>query len=83
MDAMLALGLVACAGLLVRLWRENSKLVASRRRTCALIRRVRRQRDDAREDFHSAIETAVEMQRELDRVEERRAGRGVFRKELN
>lgn len=57
--------------LLARLWSENTRLVQSRRRTCALLRRVKRQRDEAAADFVSAIETAVDMQKELDRLEMR------------
>ena len=72
-DATLVTGIIIVAGLLARLilnvHAENRRLRDARSRTAQLIRRVRRQRDDAREDFVSAIETAVEAQRELDRLQ--------------
>ncbi len=69
-DATLVTACVLCAGLLARLiltvHRDNTRLRHRLTRTVALCRRVRRERDEFREDFKSAIETCCEMQRELD-----------------
>jgi hypothetical protein len=60
MDGVFITAFIVCAGLLIRLHRENEKLVRARRRTAAIMRRVRRDRDAHKESFQAAVEVCKE-----------------------
>ncbi len=65
---VLALITFLAIGWALRERRTSSRLRARRSRTARALWDLRRDRREAREDFCSAIETAVEAQRELDRL---------------
>jgi hypothetical protein len=61
---MIYLALILTAGALARLilnvHRENARLRAARKRSAALLRRVRRDRDSREESFQAAVEVCKE-----------------------
>lgn len=62
-----AFGLLSVAFyLLARLYSENGKLVSARKRTAALMRRVRRRRDEAEEQLIEWLEAARKRVEEAD-----------------